>query len=89
MRVVRNLIYLAGAAALVLYIANPGSGVFELIPDNLPLVGNLDEAAAVGLLIALVKRWRNRPELREATAQPQAGRGRQAGRVDTTAIEGD
>lgn len=34
-----------------IYIVNPGAGIFELIPDNLPLVGNLDEAAAVVLLL--------------------------------------
>ena len=27
-----------------LYLINPTLGVFELLPDNLPLVGNLDEA---------------------------------------------
>lgn len=34
-----------------LYILNPIAGLFEIIPDNLPLVGNLDEAAAVTLLL--------------------------------------
>ncbi len=34
-----------------LYILNPTAGVFELIPDNLPIIGNLDEAAAVALLL--------------------------------------
>ena len=29
-----------------LYLLNPTAGIIELIPDNLPLVGNLDEAAA-------------------------------------------
>jgi uncharacterized membrane protein YkvA (DUF1232 family) len=37
----------------VLYLLNPGAGIFEIIPDNLPLVGNLDEAAAVALLLCL------------------------------------
>ena len=27
-----------------LYLINPTFGLFELLPDNLPLVGNLDEA---------------------------------------------
>jgi len=27
----------------VVYLANPSMGLFELLPDNLPLVGNLDE----------------------------------------------
>ena len=30
----------------ILYLLNPTAGLIELIPDNLPLVGNLDEAAA-------------------------------------------
>ncbi len=39
---------------LILYILNPTMGVFEIIPDNLPWVGNLDEALAVTLLIKLI-----------------------------------
>ncbi|MEE8409468.1 MAG: hypothetical protein V3T05_07680 [Myxococcota bacterium] len=58
MRLLRNLIYVGGMAVLVIYILNPGAGVFELIPDNVPVFGNLDEAAAVGLLIVLFKKWR-------------------------------
>ncbi len=38
-----------------LYIINPGAGVFELIPDNIPFIGNLDEAAAVALLLACLR----------------------------------
>lgn len=41
---------LAGILA-ALYLINPTFGVFELLPDNLPLVGNLDEAGASLLLI--------------------------------------
>lgn len=37
------------------YIINPGAGIFELIPDNIPFVGNLDEAAAVALLLACLR----------------------------------
>jgi len=35
-----------------IYLINPTMGVFELFPDNLPIVGNLDEAAATTLLIS-------------------------------------
>lgn len=35
----------------ILYIINPTAGIFELIPDNLPFVGNLDELAASTLLL--------------------------------------
>ena len=38
-----------------LYILNPTAGLFEIIPDNMPLVGNLDEAAAVALLLMCLK----------------------------------
>ncbi len=34
------------------YLLNPGWGVIELIPDNIPVIGNLDEAAATMLLIS-------------------------------------
>jgi hypothetical protein len=38
-----------------IYIINPGFGVFEFIPDNIPFIGNLDEAGATALLIASLK----------------------------------
>ena len=34
-----------------MYLLNIGAGFIELIPDNIPLVGNLDEAGAAALLI--------------------------------------
>lgn len=43
-------IHLIGLTSL-LYLLNIGVGVIELIPDNFPLVGNLDEATATLLLI--------------------------------------
>lgn len=51
-----------GLAAAALYLLNPGAGIFELLPDALPGVGNLDEAAAVGLALAC---WRALRRLRE------------------------
>ncbi len=45
---------IALAAACGLYLVYPSLGVFELIPDAIPLVGSLDEATATaGLLYAL------------------------------------
>jgi hypothetical protein len=32
------------AIVSAIYLINPTLGVFELLPDNIPLVGNLDEA---------------------------------------------
>ncbi len=51
-----------GLAGAVLYVLNPTAGIFEFLPDNLPVVGNLDEAAAVGLGIAC---WRTIRRSRE------------------------
>lgn len=51
----KKLFAIIGAVLSVFYIINPTAGVFELIPDNLPVVGNLDEAAATGLLITCLK----------------------------------
>ncbi len=38
-----------------IYILNPTAGLFEIIPDNVPFIGNLDEAAAVALLLMCLK----------------------------------
>jgi|SRR6056297_1564984 len=35
-----------------IYLLNPSAGFVELIPDNLPVVGNLDEAAAAALVVS-------------------------------------
>ena len=36
-----------------IYLINPTSGIVELIPDVIPIVGNLDEASAMALLVAV------------------------------------
>ncbi|MBL8860054.1 MAG: DUF1232 domain-containing protein [Planctomycetes bacterium] len=53
-----RLLTLLGILACGLYILNPGMGVFELIPDNIPVIGNLDEAGATVLLVQLIRRLR-------------------------------
>jgi uncharacterized membrane protein YkvA (DUF1232 family) len=40
-----------GAISAV-YLFNPTAGILELIPDNIPFIGNLDEAAAAAMLIS-------------------------------------
>ncbi len=35
-----------------MYLLNPSFGILELIPDNLPVIGNLDEASATALLLS-------------------------------------
>ncbi len=41
-----------------IYILNPTGGMIEL-PDNLPIVGNLDEAAVTALMIKLIGDLKN------------------------------
>jgi len=47
----------AGIGGLMgfLYVLNPGAGIFEILPDALPIVGNLDEAGAVLLVIGSLR----------------------------------
>jgi hypothetical protein len=45
----RWVTYLMSLIGLI-YILNPGFGFLELIPDNLPFVGNLDEGVAMMLI---------------------------------------
>jgi len=48
------VVFLLGIVSL-LYIFNIGVGFIELIPDNIPIIGNLDEAAAAMLLVNCLK----------------------------------
>ncbi|MFQ5482223.1 MAG: DUF1232 domain-containing protein [Nitrospinaceae bacterium] len=48
------LVALIGFISLF-YLINPAAGFIELIPDNLPLIGNLDEAAAAALFLAALR----------------------------------
>lgn len=48
----RTLVVGAIGVLSALYLLNPTLGIFELIPDNLPVVGNLDEATATTLLLS-------------------------------------
>lgn len=45
------LVFIIGLLS-ALYLLNPGFGLFELIPDGVPFVGNLDEGAATYLLLS-------------------------------------
>jgi uncharacterized membrane protein YkvA (DUF1232 family) len=76
MRTLKALAYVAGALFGAIYILNPTAGVFELLPDNLPIVGNLDEAAMVTLLIACLRGLRRlRDESRQIATTPVGSSG--------------
>lgn len=46
----KKLAVAVGALLCVLYIGNVTAGIIEIIPDNIPLFGNIDEAGATLLL---------------------------------------
>ncbi len=48
----------------VVYIINPTAGFIEFIPDNIPFIGNLDEAGATALLIWAINEWRKNRDSR-------------------------
>jgi hypothetical protein len=47
-------IILLGVMAFI-YLVNPTAGFIEFLPDNLPLVGNIDEGTAALLLISVLR----------------------------------
>lgn len=51
MKLLKNLFILITGLLSALYLVNIGVGVVEVIPDNLPGVGNLDEFIASLILI--------------------------------------
>ena len=51
----KNLVVIFLGLLSLVYIINPGAGIFELIPDNIPFVGNLDEATAVFILLSCLR----------------------------------
>ncbi|MCR9204941.1 MAG: DUF1232 domain-containing protein [Halobacteriovoraceae bacterium] len=53
----KTVIALLGGILGVIYILNPTAGVIEFIPDNLPFVGNLDEATAVLLILGCLRHF--------------------------------
>jgi len=54
-RLIKETIILAFTAIAGLYLINPTAGIFEFLPDNLPLIGNLDEAAAVVIILSTLR----------------------------------
>ncbi len=53
----KNSIVLLLGLLGVIYLLNPGAGLFELIPDNLPLIGNLDDGLALALLVICLQHF--------------------------------
>lgn len=48
---IKSIIVLLSGIFSLMYLLNLGVGFIELIPDNFPIIGNLDEATATVLLL--------------------------------------
>lgn len=57
----RKLTAIVLAALSIVYLINPTAGVFELLPDNIPLVGNVDESLAAYILYSCAEYLRGKP----------------------------
>ncbi len=51
----KKVFAIIGGIIGVIYILNPTAGIIEIIPDNIPFIGNLDEAAAVLLVLGCLR----------------------------------
>jgi len=43
------------------YLLNPTAGIFELLPDNIPFLGNVDEGLAAYVLYSTIEYLRGKP----------------------------
>ncbi|MFN8449608.1 MAG: DUF1232 domain-containing protein [Anaerolineae bacterium] len=50
-RLLKEMMILGLGAVALLYLIYPSLGVFELIPDAIPVIGSLDEASATIILV--------------------------------------
>lgn len=50
-RLFKEMMILALAVFALIYLLYPSLGIFELIPDAIPLLGSIDEATATLILI--------------------------------------
>ena len=74
-KVLRKVASVLGLIIGIIYILNPTFGVFELIPDNLPYIGNLDEASAVLLILGCLKELRRKEVDASEEDGPDVGKG--------------
>ena len=50
-RLFKEMLVIGLAALAGLYLLNPTLGLFEFIPDALPVIGNIDEAGATLIIL--------------------------------------
>ncbi len=53
MRLLKEMMIIFVGIISAIYLINPGAGILEFIPDLVPVIGNMDEAAATGILLSV------------------------------------
>ena len=48
------------ALVSIIYLLNPTAGIFEVLPDNIPFIGNVDETLAAYILYSCLEFLRGR-----------------------------
>lgn len=56
-RAIKEIFIIVLAVIAGIYLINPTAGILELIPDNIPFVGNMDEAAATLILLNTLRHY--------------------------------
>jgi len=48
------------ALVSIIYLLNPSAGIFELLPDNIPFIGNIDEGLASFVIFSSIEYFRGK-----------------------------
>lgn len=51
----KNLIIIILMFLSIIYLVNPTLGLIEILPDNIPFVGNIDEGLASYILLSCIE----------------------------------
>jgi hypothetical protein len=51
----KDIIVIGVGILAAIYLVNPTAGFLELIPDNFPIIGNIDEAGATMILLSVAR----------------------------------
>jgi uncharacterized membrane protein YkvA (DUF1232 family) len=60
MKNIKKLMVILLGIICFLYLLNPAAGLFEIIPDNIPFIGNIDEGLVAYLLFSCIQYLRGK-----------------------------
>jgi len=59
MKTMKAIFVIFAALLSIVYLLNPTAGILELIPDNIPFIGNVDEGLAAFILYSSIEYFRS------------------------------